>query len=68
MTKMMFRKINFINTLPEDHFINIIAFNDTYDKLFSSPKPATSKNKSITLKFIKVILTKNRTDLTQIYN
>ena len=42
--------INFINSLPEDHFINIIAFNDTYDKLFLSPKPATSKNKSITLK------------------
>ena len=45
--------IDFINTLPEEHFINIIAFNDTYDKLFSSPKPATPHNKYIALKFIK---------------
>lgn len=53
LTQMRSVLIDFINTLPEEHFINIIAFNDTYDKLFSSPKPATPHNKYIALKFIK---------------
>ena len=45
--------IDFINTLPEHQYINIIAFDDKYYKLFSSPKQATAYNKYTTLKFIK---------------
>ena len=45
--------IDFINTLPEHHYINIIAFDDKYYKLFSSPKQVTSYNKYAALRFIK---------------
>ena len=45
--------IDFINTLPEQHSINIIAFDDKYYKLFSLPKKATPHNKYTALKFIK---------------
>ena len=45
--------IDFINILPEQHYINIIAFDDKYYKLFSSPKQATASNKYTILKFIK---------------
>ena len=35
----------FINQLPERHYINIIAFDDYHYKLFNNPKPANKSNK-----------------------
>ena len=43
----------FINQLPEHHFINIIAFSDNHYKLFRNPKPATLHNKQRALKFVR---------------
>ena len=45
--------IDFINTIAEQHYINIISFDDKYYKLFSLPKKATLHNKYTALKFIK---------------
>ena len=44
---------DFINELPEHHFINIIAFDNDYYKLFTSPKEATQSIKQTTIKFIR---------------
>ncbi|PPR40443.1 MAG: hypothetical protein CFH22_01537 [Alphaproteobacteria bacterium MarineAlpha5_Bin12] len=43
----------FINQLPEHHFINIIAFSDNHYKLFRNPRPATLHNKQRALKFLR---------------
>jgi len=45
--------IAFINQLPEQHYINIIAFNDYHIKLFKDPKPATQSIKQQALRFVR---------------
>ena len=45
--------IDFINQLPEYHYVNIIAFNDRHYKLFDLPKIANQDNKLEALKFVK---------------
>jgi len=45
--------IAFINELPEQHYINIIAFDDKQYKLFKNPKPANINNKQRALKFVR---------------
>ena len=45
--------IDFINQLPEHHYLNIIAFNDDHFKLFGKPKQANMTTKMRALKFVK---------------
>ena len=45
--------IAFINELPEQHYINIIAFDDKQYKLFKNPKPANINIKQRALKFVR---------------
>jgi len=45
--------IAFINDLPEQHYINIIAFDNDQYKLFKNPKPANINNKQRALKFVR---------------
>ena len=47
--------IAFINQLPEQHYINIIAFNDYHIKLFKDPKPATQSIKQQALRFVRAL-------------
>ena len=53
LTQMKSTLIDFINQLPEYHYINIIAFDDNHYKLFNLPKIANQHTKLTALKFIK---------------
>ena len=55
--------IDFINQLPEYHYINIIAFDDSHYKLFKNPKVASQNNKLTALKFIKNFNADNGTEM-----
>ena len=55
--------IAFINSLPEQHHINIIAFDDKYYKLFSSPKQAIVSIKNKAIKFINKLHADNGTEM-----
>ena len=55
--------IAFINQLPEQHYINIIAFNDYHFKLFKDPKPATQSIKQQALRFVRELEAKNGTNM-----
>ena len=45
--------IDFINQLPEQHYLNVIAFNDTHFKLFTEPKIVNRQNKMRALNFVR---------------
>ena len=55
--------IDFINSLPEQHHVNIIAFDEKYYKLFSSPKQAIVSIKNKAIKFINKLHADNGTEM-----
>ena len=55
--------IDFINNLPKHHYVNIIAFDNNYYKLFSSPKQVTASIKNKALKFINKLRANNGTEM-----
>ena len=63
LSQMQSTLINFVNKLPEFHYINIIAFNDTHYKLFNKPKLASQNNKLLALNFIKNFEAENGTEM-----
>ena len=63
LAQMRSTLINFINKLPEYHYINIIAFDDNHYKLFNLPKIANEHTKLQALKFIKNFEADNGTEM-----
>ncbi len=63
LSQMKSTLIDFINQLPEYHYINIISFDDTHHKLFKKPKLASQYNKLTALKFIKNFKAANGTEM-----
>ena len=55
--------IAFINQLPEQHYINIIAFDDSHYKLFTMAEPATKSIKQLALKFVRDMEADNGTKM-----
>tara|TARA_B100000989_G_scaffold295825_1_gene277666 strand:- start:200 stop:1312 length:1113 start_codon:yes stop_codon:yes gene_type:complete len=55
--------IDFIKKLPENHYLNIIAFDVSYYKLFSKPRISNQINKSKALKFVKDFNASNGTEM-----
>ena len=55
--------IEFINQLPEHHYINIIAFDDQHYKLFKVAKPATEIIKKQVLRFVRDMEADNGTNM-----
>ncbi len=46
---------DFINQLPEQHYLNVIAFNDTHFKLFDEPKIVNTHNRMRALQFVRTL-------------
>ena len=63
LAQMRSTLIDFINKLPEYHYINIIAFDDNHYKLFNLPKIANEHTKLQALKFIKNFEADNGTEM-----
>ena len=55
--------IDFIDNLPKHHYVNIIAFDDKYYKLFSTPKQVTASIKNKAIKFINKLHADNGTEM-----
>ena len=55
--------IDFINNLPKHHYVNIIAFDDKYYKLFASPQQVTARIKNKAFKFINKLHADNGTEM-----
>ena len=63
LSQMKSTLIDFVNQLPEYHYINIIAFDDSHYKLFKNPKLASQYNKLTALRFIKNFKADNGTEM-----
>lgn len=63
LRQMQAALIAFINQLPEHHYINIIAFDYSYYKLFTIAEPATESIKQLALKFVRDMEADNGTKM-----
>ncbi len=54
---------NFINLLPDHHYLNIIAFDDAHYKLFNQPKLANQLTKKLAIDFVSNFNADNGTEM-----